>query len=255
MGRVRVTDQALVAITVARRAGEEHHRHPTAADVLVGLAAETDGRAGAVLRALPTAAARLPDRAATAPPGLPTLEDVVARAGADDPRPVPTGGLLAALLEAGGPDLVDLLTACGYDPRGLYRAATAAAGFGIETFGLGSDPDLAAGAAVAVARVRAAAGGAVDLLLAIAAAPDAAELIPEDPEGLAAALATLRRDGEPERAGRDWDRGLGGVLAAVRTWCAPPIGTRDLLRATVAAGGRGPARVLEAAAQRAGDGR
>lgn len=252
--RVRLTDQALVAITVARRVGEERHRHPTGVDVLVGLAAEGEGHAGVLLRALPTAAARLTDRAASAPPGLPPLEHVVARAGAAEPaRPVPTGGLLAALLEAGGPDVADLLTACGYDARALYRAATDDAGVGTETFGLGSDPDLAADAAVAVARVRAAAGGAVDLVLAIAAAPGAEELIPEDPEGLAALLAMLHRHGEPQRAGEDWDRGLDGVLAAARTWCEPPIGTRDLLRTAIICGGRGPARLLEAADRRTDD--
>lgn len=243
-----MTDQALVAITVARRVGEEHHRHATALDLLIGLAAEAEGRAGVVLRALPSAAARLSDRAASAPPGLPPLEDVVAHAGAEEPaRPVPTSGLLTALLESGGADLVDLLTACGYDARALYRRATDDTGIGPETFGLGSDPDLAGDAAVAVARVRAAAGGAVDLVLAIAAVPGTEELVTEDPEGLAAVLAMLHRHGEPERAGADWDRGLDGVLAAVRTWCEPPIGARDLLRTAIVAGGHGPARLLEAA--------
>lgn len=255
MGRMRVTDQALVAITVARQVAGEHHRHPTAADLLVGLAAEADGRAGALLRDPPAVAARLSDRAATAPPGLPRLEDVVAHAGAgESTHPVATAGLLTALLEAGGPDLLDLLAACGYDSRTLYRAATRDPGPGGETFGLGSDPDLAADAAVAVARVRAAAGGAVDLVLAIAAAPGAEELVPADPDDLAAALAGLHRHGEPERAGEDWDHGLDGVLAAARVWCTPPIGARELLRAAIAAGGRGPSHLLDAAEHRSGDG-
>lgn len=243
-----MTDQALVAITVARRVGEQHHRHAIALDLLIGLAAEAEGRAGALLRALPSAAARLSDRAASAPPGLPPIEDVVAHAGAEEPaRPVPTSGLLTAVLESGGADLVDLLTACGYDARALYRRATDDTGIGTETFGLGSDPDLAGDAAVAVARVRAAAGGAVDLVLAIAAVPGTEDLVTEDPEGLAAVLAMLHRHGEPERAGADWDRGLDGVLTAVRTWCEPPIGTRDLLRTAIVAGGHGPARLLDAA--------
>lgn len=244
--RVRLTDQALVAITVARRVGEDQHRHPTAVDLLVGLAAESDGRAGTLLRELPNAAARLSDRAGNPPPGLPPLDDVVARAEAEQPaRPVPTGGLLTSLLEAGGSDVVDLLTACGYDSRELYRAATRDQGVGSETFGLGSDPDLAPDAALAVARVRAAAGGAIELVFAIAATPDGEELIPEDPEALSAVLERLNRHGEPARAGDDWDRGLDGVLATARTWREPPIGTRDLLRAAVVAGGRGPARLLD----------
>ncbi|HVM14370.1 MAG TPA: hypothetical protein VM287_08580 [Egibacteraceae bacterium] len=251
MARLRLTDQALVAVTAARQAAQEHGRHPTAAHLLIGLAVEAEGQAGALLRTPPTAAAQLLQRALTPPPGLPPLEAVLAQAGAGAPvRPVATRGLLAAALEVGGSDLVDLLAVCGYAPRRLYRAAMRDFRLGEETFGLGSDPDLAPDAAAAVARVRAAAGGAVDLVLAIATMPRAEELIPEDPDGLVSILTQLSRSGEVERAGDRWDHGLDGVVAAARAWVQPPIGIRDLLRAAAVAGGRGPGRLLEEADRR-----
>lgn len=255
MARLRLTDQALVAVTAARQAAEEHGRPPTAAHLLVGLAAEADGRAAALLGTPPSAAAQLPERALTAPPGLPPLDAVLTRARAGVPvRPVSTRSLLAAVLEAGGADVVDLLAACGYEPRTLYRWAIREPRLGEETFGLGSDPDLAPDAAAAVARVRAAAGGAVDLVLAIATMPRAEEVIAEDPDGLVSILAVLTRSGEVEEAGARWDHGLDGVLAAARAWVQPPIGIGDLLRAAVTAGGRGPERLLEEADRRTPEG-
>lgn len=252
VARLRLTDQALVAVTAARQAGEQHGRHPTAADLLIGLAVESEGQAGAALRTRPAAAAHLLERGSTAPPDLPPLEAVLAHAGVGAPaRPLSTADLLAAVLEVGGADLVDLLAACGYEPGALYRVATSEPRLSEETFGLGSDADLAPDAAAAVARVRAAAGGAVDLVLAIATSPRADELIAEDADGLASILVLLSRSGEVEQAGDRWDHGLDGVLAAVRAWVQPPIGIGDLLHAAVVAGGRGPGRLLEEADRRA----
>ncbi|HVL99696.1 MAG TPA: hypothetical protein VM324_10440 [Egibacteraceae bacterium] len=245
-GRVRLTDQALVAVAAARQAGAHHGRHPTAADMLVGLAAEPDGCAGALLRTLPSAALGLVERTRTTPARLPGLEAVVGRAARrQGARAVSTADLLAALLEAGGPDVTDLLDACGYDARALYRAVTGDPAAAHETFGLGSDPDLSVDAAFAVARVRATGGGAVDLLLAIASTGGSQSVLPGGEEELAGRLAGLWEDGEPARTGPDWDLGLEAVLAAARAMVAPPIDALDLVRAALLAGGQGPGRLLE----------
>lgn len=249
MRRVLLTDQALVAVAAARQAGAQRSRPPTAADLLEGLAAESEGTAGALLRRPGNAAARLPGRVATAPAALPSLEAVVARAAASSRRPVASTDLLAALLEVAGADVVDLLAACGYDPRQLYRDATDEGAGTAETFGLGSEPDLSADAATAVARVRAAAGGAVDLVVALAATPRGEALVAADADELAALRADLRRRGEEAAAGDEWDRGLDAVLGAARAWRPAPLDADDLLRAVQTAGGVGPARLLDEAAR------
>lgn len=248
--RTRLTDQALVAAAAGRESAGADGREPTAADLLVGLAAEPDGQAGGLLRAQASAASRLLERTSAGPPGLPSMASVIERAAAQEaPRPVPTRTLLAALLELGATGVVELLSSCGYDPPQLYRAATEQPTVGKETFGLGSDPDLSPEAATAVARVRAAAGGAVQLVLAIAATPAGGELLPLDDRELAALGSVL---GEEERAaGGGWDRGLGAVLDTVRAWRDPPLGVRDLLRAAVVSGGEGPRRLVEEAARHA----
>lgn len=247
---MRLTDQALVAVTAARQAAADHGGQATVADLLVGLAAEPDGQAGALLRAHPTSASRLLHGAAASPTDLPALERVVVRAGARALlRPVHTCALLTGLLEVGGTVVVDLLGASGFDPPQLYRAASEEpAGLG-ETFGLGSDPDLSADAAIAVARVRAVAGGAVELVAAIAATPDGDGLLALDDVELTALRASLRD--EERAAGEGWDRGLQAVLDTARTWRDPPLGAGDLLRAAVVAGGDGPRRLVEEAARHA----
>lgn len=248
---IRLTDQALVAVTVARRVAGP--RGATVADLLAGLATEPDGAAGAVLRRRSTAAGRLAERVRAAIPGLASLEHAAARA-ADDaaPRPAPTAALLAAALEVGGPDVADLLAACGYEPRELYRAAVGSVAAD-ETFGLGGDVDLAPDAATAVARVRAAAGGAVDLVVAVAALPAPPPLLPADAAELAAVRDDLDRRGDATQAGESWDRGLDAVLDAARGWrrgAPPPVSAQDLLRAALVAGGHGPAALLDEAARR-----
>lgn len=248
--RTRLTDQALVAAAAGRQSAAAEGREPSAADLLVGLAAEPDGAAGGLLRAQPSAASRLLERASGGPAGLPSMASVIERAAAQEaPRPAPTRALLAALLELGAAGVVELISSCGYDPSQLYRAATEQPTVGTETFGLGSDPDLSPEAATAVARVRAAAGGAVELVLAIAATPAGEELLPLDDRELAALGSVL---GDEERAaGGGWDRGLGTVLDTVRAWRDPPLGVRDLLRAAVVSGGDGPRRLVEEAARHA----
>lgn len=246
--RVRLTDQALVAATIARRLPPET-RHATVADLLAGLVSEPDGRAGRLLRERMTAAARLPGRAAAGPPGVASLDTALAR-GSDEasPRTAGTADLLLAALEVGGQDLADLATGAGYDPAGLYRAACAfpaqAWSPGAETVGLGSEPGLDGGSALAVARVRAAGGGAVDLVLAIAALPEGGTLLDASAEELAALADAGAGPASPAPLP---EHGLEAVLEAARAWCAPPITAGELLRAAVIAGGPRPAALLAAA--------
>lgn len=248
---MRLTDQGLVAVTAARQAAATRGDEPNAGDLLAGLAAEADGHAGGLLRARASAAGRLIERMSAGAPDLPALDSVLARtAGAGDPtHAIPTRALLTGVLEAGGTGVVELLAACGYDPAQLYREATAEPATGDETFGLGSDPDLAPDAAAAVARVRATAGGAVDLVVAVARTPAGDRLLALDPEELTALRAVL-----PEQASHaGWDHGLEVVLEALRAWCVPPLTVEDLLRAAVASGGDGPRVLVEEAARLAAD--
>ncbi|MDP8970787.1 MAG: hypothetical protein M3N52_09920, partial [Actinomycetota bacterium] len=163
--------------------------------------------------------------------------------------------LLAATLDEGDMVLAELLEAAGYEPEALrdrLRAVAGEAPAGGETFGLDptgrSDAYLSGVAARVVAQVRAVGGGAVDLVLALADAPDAeaAALLPDDPAQLPAALWRLRKRGQAAHGDRDWDRGLAHVVTAARAWRAGTrVTTVDLLRAAVLAGGHGPSAVLE----------
>lgn len=258
--RVRLTDQALVAVAAARRLAAQRDRQATAGELLVGLASEPDGRAGRLLRAQANAVPRLADEVERHAGALPPVETVVAAA-ADlaTPRPPSTADLLATVLESGGPPAVALLEACGYEPRALYRAAApddpaSGARLSSETLGLRPesepDPGLTPAAAVAVARVRAAAGGAADLVVAVAesGASEAGALLPCDAEDLSAHLAELRR-----RSPRtEWDGGLEAAVAAARAWHGSGRATAaDLLRGAIAAGGTGPSALLEEARSRA----
>lgn len=249
---MRLTDQALVASTVADQVAQRHARPASAADVLVGLASETDGWAGRLLRGHASASARLVERAGSAPGGLPSAPQVLARAEPRAaPRPAATADVLAAVLEVGGSDVTDLLSASGLDPAALYRA-TDGAGSGGETRGLGAqrDRDLDTIAGLAVARVRAEDGGAVELLLQLAATAGDDELLPCDADELVRVRERLQTRGRPAPADPPWDRGLQAVLTAARHWReGAPVSPRDLVRAAVIAGGEGPATLLDAAVE------
>lgn len=257
--RVRLTDQALVAVAAARRLAAQRGRSATAGELLVGLASEPDGRAGQLLRAQANAVPRFAEEVERHAGALPSLETVIAAA-ADvaAPRPPSTTDLLTTILESGGQSAVALLEACGYESRALYRSAapddTAGARLSSETLGLRPesepDPGLTPAAAIAVARVRAAAGGAVDLVVAVAesGASEAGALLPCGAEELIAQLAELRQR-SPEGA---WDGGLEAAVAAARAWHGGGRATAaDLLRGAVAAGGPGPSTLLEEARGRA----
>jgi hypothetical protein len=266
--RVRLTDQALVAVGLARRVARSRgapspgaptgsRDEPaavaaTVADLLAGLAAEPDGAAGRVLRAQMTAATALTERVAIPPPGLARLEAAVARGDRiASPRPPGTVDLLAAALEVGGTDLADLVTVAGYDPRALYRSATRLAADAGETLGLATTgdegPPLAPDAALAVARTRAAAGGAVDLVVNLAAG-DTGALVPFDPVDLAALHSHLRDRTDTDPTGPGWDAGVDAVVGAARAWRGrDPVRASDLLRAAVVAGGHGPRLLLDEA--------
>jgi hypothetical protein len=282
--RVRLTDQALVAVGIARRTAAAYGRDATAADLLVALATEPDGVGGHALREHPVA--RLHQRLGSLPPALPSLEAIVRRADEQaDPRPPGTLDLLVAALRHGGPDLADLLEASGVDPARLLDRLGAgptdgerrapqlvnlddpvSVGWSLfltldgpwsrasETVGLrpegDPDPDLEPDAALAVARTRALAGGAVELLLVLAAADETGALLPVDLWDLADIVGRLHQTGAPADA--DWDRGLDGVVAAARAWCAGRrVTPTDLVRTAAIVGGVGALALLEEADRRA----
>ncbi|MDQ3537832.1 MAG: hypothetical protein M3415_03395 [Actinomycetota bacterium] len=247
----RLTDQALVAVSLARAAALASDRHATVADLLAALAAEGEGEAGRRLRNRSSAAAALAERAVSVPaPLLDTaVRNAVQQSGA---RAATTVDLLQAAVAVGEDDIADLLAGAGYD-RDLdgYLAEDLFGELGGagETYGLApaGAPDLSEPAARAMAQVRAIAGGAVALLLAVAAAPDGdgASLLP-DPEALALAWSRLGGRGRGDEAG--WDVGLDVVVAtAAQLRNGERTTTRDLVRACLVAGGDGPKAVVEEA--------
>lgn len=241
--RVRLTDQAAVAVTLARAAAAG--ADATVAHLLVGLTTEPEGRAGRRLRERGTAAARLVDRAAgtTAAPLEAALTRAAAAAGE---RAVGTVELLDAALAVAGEDLEALLVDVGYhrDLDGWLTADPALEWFeDAETFGYDPAPEtqMDAAASRVVAQVAAVGGGAVEVLIAAAAAPDSALDMP-DPRDLAATAARLGGHGER------WDMGLDVVITAAQTLSAGQVvRVPDLVTAALVAGGDGPRLVSELA--------
>lgn len=236
----RLTDQAAVAVALTRATAPGD---PTIAHLLVGLATEPEGRAGRRLRERATAVALLTQRAGRcpAPPLEAALSHAVREAGQ---RAVSTVDLLDAAVRSGGADLTDLLEHVGYhrDLDGWLLGGVAHTWFdNAETLGWspGGDADLDAVASRVAAQVRAVGGGAVEVLIAAAAAPELSDAL--DPETLAGTAERLDRT-------PTWDAGLDSVISsAVLLADTPPASLRDLLRAALIAGGDGPRRVLEAA--------
>lgn len=237
----RLTDQAAVAVAVARAVAQPGK--PTVAHLLIGLATEPEGRAGRRLRERATAAGALVQRGGGAPSAR--LEEAVAQAAAAaGDRAATTVDLLDAVIAVGGSDVEDLLDAAGYqrDLDGWLAGGPLERWFDdAETFGLqpGGDEQFDAAAARVVAQVHAVDGGAVEVLVAAAAAPDAG-MPAVDPAALASASARLRGGGS------GWDRGLDAVTEAARTLRdGERVRVRDLVRAALIAGGDGPRLVLE----------
>jgi hypothetical protein len=263
--KLRLTDQALVAVTIARHAAAQRDQVPSCADLVVGLATETEGWAGHLLRAGgqgPVIA--LAGRAGSAPAALATLGDVLlAAAQRARPRPPGTADLLVSALRTGGHDLADLLDSCGFPALDLppvewrlrgaswYIDAEEDWGATAETVTLaGPDhPRLDAAAARVVGRVRAIAGGAVDLLTALDLDP-AVDLAPwtgTDRSDIVLARLQTDRD-DPSSGSAGWDLGLEPVLEAAQVLAGPePVSVGPLLQATLIAGGAGPPAILDAA--------
>lgn len=110
-----LTDQALVAVAVGHAHARAAVRTPTVADLLLGLAQEADGAAGQFLRTSEGPLTALAMR--SLPPRLAPLDVARTWAVADrTPLPVWTVDLLAAVVEAGGTELRDLLLAMADDP-------------------------------------------------------------------------------------------------------------------------------------------
>ena len=236
----RLTDQAAVALAIARTVAQPDQ--PTVAHLLIGLATEPEGRAGRRLRERATAAALLQRGGAAPSPGVD--EVLAAAAAAAATRAATTVDLLDAAITVGGPEVEDLLEAAGYqrDLDGWLAGDPLDRWFeDAETYGLQprGDEQFDAAAARVVAQVRAVNGGAVEVLVAAAAAPDAGVPV-GDPADLASASARLRGRGS------SWDHGLLAVTEAARTLRDDdPVRVRDLIRAALVAGGDGPRLVLE----------
>lgn len=239
--QARLTDQAVVAVALARVAagrGEASIAH-----LLAGLAAEGEGRAGVRLRERASAAAELAYRASMTP--APHMEcAMIAAIDRAQGRAATTVDLLDAAITEGGSDVADLLDAAGYsrDLDGWLASDPVEDWFEHpETFGFhpAGDEVFDGPASRVVAQVRAVRGGAVELLVAAAAAPDAG-IVAADPAVLASAAARLRNQRD------SWDAGLDAVVEAAQTLAeSDAVTIRDLVRAALVAGGDGPKLVLE----------
>lgn len=241
MVTARLTDQAAVAVAVARAAAPGD---PTVGHLLIGLATEPEGRAGRRLRERTTAVALLTQRAGGCP--APPLPVALSRAAQHvGRRAVSTVDLLDAAVRVAGDDLTDLLEQVGYhrDLDGWLLGDPEQDWFeDAETYGFqpSGDATMDRSASRVVAQVRAVDGGAIHLLIAGVAAPDGPQ--GPDPRALAEVAARLRS------ATGSWDAGLDAVLRAAGTICDGPVVTvRDLVRATLVAGGDGPPLVLRLA--------
>ena len=245
--QARLTDQAVVAVALARVAAGRGAA--SIAHLLGGLATEAEGRAGVRLRERGSAAAELANRArsAPAPPMEQALLAAIERAHG---RAATTVDLLDAAIAEGGSDVADLLAAAGYsrDLDGWLVSDPAEDWFEHpETFGFhpSGDEVFDAPASRVVAQVRAVRGGAVELLVAAAAAPDA-DIVAADPAVLASAAVRLRTQRD------SWDAGLDAVVEAAKTLAEDDAVTiRDLVRAALVAGGDGPRLVLEFSSENA----
>lgn len=218
--RVRLTDQALVAVTVARRlagngrttsrANGRANGGASVAHLVAGLEVEPDGVAGGLLAVRQSAAAGLVERAGSASARLPSLEAAVAWAQpTGEGVPLWTLELLRAALEVGAGDLDDHLEAAGHDPDALRSrlgrapwdvdgrwtirsdADEIAAGSRCdpETVRLEPDGRLDGPAALAVGRARAQGGRLRHLVSALLVAREDGWPPPFVPEALQAAVA------------------------------------------------------------------
>lgn len=250
---LRLTDQALVAWTIAGRASAERGQpEPTVADLVVALAG-SEGVAGQRLAPHAAAVSRLAQRAPALSAVLAPARVAAGWAGREvGPRPVATADLLAAAVEVGGRDLYDACHACGVpidvttegDPWSLRAPGALAETFALPPQGA---PGWRAPALRALARARAAGASATALAAALA-------LDPAAPAGDADRMAILL---EARFAGCDWrplahdsgdDAGLATVVAAAeRAFTDQPIGTGSLAQATLIAGGTLPAALLSPA--------
>lgn len=246
--RVRLTDQALVAVTAARRAAAVDEREPSALDVLVALAT-AEGAASARLGDLMAGLTRLAERARHGSPRLAGIDDVLRWAGgAVTDRPLSTDDLLAATVELGGSELADALDAAGVPPDTLATDPDDDPTTHVtETFGL--DPAGSQGwplpCARAIARARAAGGSATALAVAITVDPQLPA--PIDPDTV---VHRLRQavDGADWRStvlARDDDAGVEAVvLAAERGARNGVVDPLTLTQAARMAGGALPAGLL-----------
>ncbi len=246
--RVRLTDQALVAVTAARRAAAVEAREPSALDVLVALAT-AEGAASARLGDLMAGLTRLVDRARHGSPRLAGVDDVLRWAGgAVTGRPLSTDDLLAATIELGGSELADTLDVAGVPPGALATEPDDDPATHVtETFGL--DPTgtrrWPLPCARAIARARAAGGSATALAIAIAVDPQLPAPVDADTVVRRLREAVGGADWRSAVLARDDDAGVDAVVVAAergaRNSVVDPL---TLTQAARMAGGALPAELL-----------
>lgn len=251
--RVRLTDQALVAVTAARHAAAADEREPSALDVLVALAT-AEGAASARLGGLMAGLTRLAERARHGSPRLAGVDDVLRWAGgAVTDRPLSTDDLLAATVELGGSELADTLDAAGVPPDTLATEPDDDPTTHVtETFGL--DPAGIQGwplpCARAIARARAAGGSATALAVAITVDPQLPAPVDPDTVGYRLRRAVEAADWRSAVLARDDDAGVDAVVSAAegggRNGVVDPL---TLMQAARMAGGALPAELLAPADQ------
>lgn len=246
--RVQVTDQARVAIEIARSMGA------SATALVAALAIEPDGRAGHVLRERSSAATTLAMQHA---PGGTDLDTVLITAtGLAGDRPLWTTDLLVAGMR--DPEAAAVMITSGFDVAELSGQGRRLAELGswqdpwaaAETVGAVAGPTdgLDATASLVVGRVRARGGAAIDLLCALASSDEVHALDGVDPAELAA-VAPAAPEGSRSEAPVEYDGRLRAVVAAAHRAALPRRATcDDLLTATlqIEHGGWGPRAHLDA---------
>ena len=253
--RLVLTDQAAVAYKITRSTAvtrnPERPGEPRLTDLLLGMATETEGQAGHLLRAQPNATMALlsagmsQDEAHTWPPAAVALRWADDAAGGT--RPLWTLDLLHASCEVGGSALAAWLEPLGLRTGQLMAAATEQHEPDVvsETYGLRrDDPDLGADAAQAVARSRAKGGTAVSLLFALALHAHDGRL-PLNPDQLKDRYVKLGASAQRDDAA--WDAGIDTVIQTARVLRlgSEPLTPLELLRACAVAGGHGVKKLLE----------
>lgn len=245
--RVLLSDQALVAVTAARR--QRAQPAADALDLLVGLVSDPEGGVG---RAWAAHGPALLERTRRARPTLPPLDVALRWAVETCPadRPLWTTDLAGATREVGGSALAESIDGIALEPLAPVDLDPLRAGglHARETFGLGAPDGFDALGGLCVARSRGAGGGPLHLLLTLAV---------DAPETLGGAAETLQVVWHRQRRGEPWDAvtrpsgdkpaALDDVLAGARRLAQGTAGAEELASAMLLLGGAAPTALLDTA--------